>query len=411
LVISAALFFALGLFPGASAEPRVTPGLDVLRAEGADFLSGRRIGLISNPTGQTIDGVSTLRVLREELGVSVIALFSPEHGFRGDAAAGDEIGEDREAVTGIPIHSLYGETRAPTPSMLSGVDVLVFDIQDAGVRFFTYASTMKLAMEAAARAGIEFVVLDRPNPQGGLRVEGPVLETELESFVGAAAVPLLHGMTLGELARFFRASSPDLAPLDLTVIAMRGWERHMLWDETGLTWRPPSPNLRTSRAALAYPALGLIEGVEISEGRGTEETFEMIGAPWIDEAAYAAALNALGLPGVQFLPATFTPLALPAAPEPRFRGELCRGVALRIEDPRRFEAVRTGLAVLSMLRSMYPGSFRWVRKERGYWIDLLLGTERPRLALEAGVPIERILERERTAIERFVRERKPHLLY
>jgi len=411
LVKSGALFLALGFFHGASPEPRVRPGLDVLRENGAGLLSGHSIGLITNPTGRTIDGVSTLRVLRGELGVSVKVLFAPEHGFRGDAAAGDEIGEDREAESGIPIHSLYGETRAPTPSMLSGVDVLVFDIQDAGVRFFTYASTMKLAMESAARGGIQFVVLDRPNPQGGLRVEGPVLEPELESFVGPAAIPLLHGMTVGELARFFRASSPILAPLDLKVVAMRGWERRMLWEDTGLTWRPPSPNLRTPRAALAYPALGLMEGVEISEGRGIEETFEKIGAPWIDEAAYAAALNALGLPGVQFLPTTFTPRAMPASPDPRFRGELCRGVALAVTDPRGFEPVRTGLAAIETLRSLYPGSFRWVRSEREYWIDLLLGTKRPRLALEAGVPVEQILERERTAIESFVRERKPHLLY
>ena len=408
---ASALFLALALSPVAAPETRVKPGLDVLREEGAGFLSGRRIGLITNPTGKTIDGVSTLRVLREELGVSVTALFAPEHGFGGDAAAGEEIEEDREVESGIPIHSLYGETRAPTPSMLSGVDVLVFDIQDAGVRFFTYASTMKLAMESAARAGIQFVVLDRPNPQGGLRVEGPVLEPQLESFVGPAGIPLLHGMTVGELARFFRASSPALARLDLKVVAMRGWERHMLWDDTGLTWRRPSPNLRTSRAALSYPALGLIEGVEISEGRGIEETFEKIGAPWIDEAVFAAALNALRLPGVRFLPATFTPRALPASPDPRFRGELCRGVALQIVDPRSFERVRTGLAAIATLRSLYPGSFRWVRNEREYWIDFLLGTKRPRLALEAGVPLEEILERERALVESFIRERKRHLLY
>jgi uncharacterized protein YbbC (DUF1343 family) len=355
--------------------------------------------------------VATLRVLRGELGVSVEALFSPEHGFDGEAAAGDEVADEREAATGIPIHSLYGETRAPTPSMLSGLDVLVFDIQDAGVRFFTYASTLKLAMESAARAGVRFVVLDRPNPQGGLRVEGPVLEPEFESFVGAASIPLLHGMTLGELARFFRASSPEMAALDLKVVAMRGWERRMLWDDTGLTWRPPSPNLRTPSSALAYPALGLMEGVAISEGRGIEETFEKIGAPWIDGAAYAAALNSLGLPGVRFDPATFTPRAMAASPDPRFRDQLCRGVALRLVDARRFEPVRTGLAAIETLRSLYPGSFRWVTNERGYWIDLLLGTERPRLALDAGVPLDRILERERSAIENFVRERKPYLLY
>lgn len=408
---SGALFLALGLFPGASSEARVKPGLDVLREEGAGLLSGRRVGLISNPTGKTIDGVSTLRVLREELGVSVRVLFAPEHGFRGDAAAGDDVEEDREAETGIPIYSLYGETRAPTPSMLSGVDVLVFDIQDAGVRFFTYASTMKLAMESAARAGIQFVVLDRPNPQGGLRIEGPILEPELESFVGLAAIPLLHGMTLGELARLFRATSPDLRDLDLRVVAMRGWERRMLWENTGLPWRAPSPNLRTSSSVLAYPAFGLMEGVEISEGRGTEETFERIGAPWIDAAAYAEALNGRRLPGVRFLPATFTPQSIPAAPDPRFRGELCRGVALRIEDPLTFEPVRTGLAAIETLRSLYPRSFQWVKQGREYWIDVLLGSARPRLALEAGIPLDTILDEVRSSVESFVRERERHLLY
>lgn len=408
---AAVSFLTLGALLGASPQARVKPGLDVLREEGAGRFAGRRIGLISNPTGRTIDGTTTLRVLRDELRLSVVALFSPEHGFTGEAAAGDEIEEGRDAETGLPIYSLYGKTRAPTAEMLSGIDALVFDIQDAGVRFFTYASTMKLAMESAAKAGIEFVVLDRPNPQGGLRVEGPVLEPGLESFVGPAAIPLLHGMTLGELALFFRASSPALAELDLRVVAMRGWQRGMLWDDTGLPWHPPSPNLRTSRSALAYPAFGLMEGVEISEGRGIEETFEKIGAPWIDGAAYAEALNRRRLPGVHFLPTSFTPQAIPAAPDPKFPGVRCQGVALRIIDPRNFEALRTGLAAIETLRSLYPRSFRWVRDGREYWIDVLLGSRRPRLALEAGVPLEDILERERSSVESFLRERERHLLY
>lgn len=408
---AAALLLTLGLFPWTSLEARVKPGLDVLREEGARLLAGRRIGIISNPTGKTLDGVPILRVIREELGLTVVALFSPEHGFQGDAAAGDAIEEGRERETGLPIYSLYGETRAPSQEMLSGVDVLVFDMQDAGVRFFTYVSTMKLAMESAARAGIEFLVLDRPNPQGGLRVDGPVLEPGLESFVGPAAIPLLHGLTFGELARFFRATSPDLGDLDLRVVAMRGWERTMLWEDTGLPWQPPSPNLRTSRSVLAYPAFGLMEGVEISEGRGIEETFEKIGAPWIDGAAYAEALNARRLPGVRFLPTTFTPQSIPAAPDPRFRGELCRGVALRIVDPLTFEPVRTGLAAIETLRSLYPRSFQWVKRGREYWIDLLLGSERPRLALEAGIPLDAILDEARSSVASFVRERERHLLY
>jgi uncharacterized protein YbbC (DUF1343 family) len=410
-VKAAALFLALGLFSGTGPEFRVKPGLDVLREEGPGTLAGRRIGIISNPTGMTLDGAPILQVLREELGLSVVALFSPEHGFRGNAAAGDAIEEGLEAETRLPIHSLYGDTRAPTPAMLSGVDVLVFDMQDAGVRFFTYASTMKLAMESAAGAGIEFVVLDRPNPQGGLRVEGPLLEPALESFVGTASIPLLHGMTLGELALFFRATSPGLRDLDLRVVAMRGWERRMLWEDTGLPWRPPSPNLRTSKSVLAYPAFGLMEGVEISEGRGIEETFETIGAPWIEAASYAEALNARRLPGVRFVPASFTPQSIAAAPEPRFRGELCRGVSLRIADNRAFEPVRTGLVAIETLRSLYPRSFQWVKRGEDYWIDRLLGSERPRLALEAGVSVDSILEEVRASVQSFRREREKYLLY
>jgi uncharacterized protein YbbC (DUF1343 family) len=218
-------------------------------------------------------------------------------------------------------------------------------------------------------------------------------------------------MTIGELARYFRAATPELSNLDLRVVAMRGWERAMLWEDTGLPWRPPSPNLRTPRAALAYPAFGLMEGIEISEGRGIEETFEKIGAPWIDGAAFARALNALELPGVEFLPTTFTPQAISAAPRPRFRGELCRGVALRVVDPRSFEPVRTGLAAIATLRSLYPRSFHWTRSGGEYWIDLLLGTERPRVGLEEGTPLARVLEGERKRMESFLGERKAHLLY
>lgn len=407
---AAVLFLALS-FSGTLLEAGVKPGLDVLREEGAPFLAGRRIGIISNPTGRTIDGAPVLRVLREELGLSVVALFSPEHGFRGDAAAGEAVEEGREEETGLSIYSLYGEGRAPTKDMLASVDVLVLDLQDAGVRFFTYASTMKLAMESAARAGIGFVVLDRPNPLGGLRVEGPLLEPGRESFVGAAAIPLLHGMTLGELAGFFRATTPGLDDLDLRVVAMRGWERRMLWEETGLPWRPPSPNLRTSSSALAYPAFGLMEGVEISEGRGIEETFETIGAPWIDAASYAEALNARRLPGVRFVPATFTPQSIPAAPDPRFRGELCRGVTLQIVDPSSFEPLRTGLAAIETLRSLYPRSFQWTRRGREHWIDVLLGSERPRRALEAEIPLDEILEEAKASVQSFLRERDKYLLY
>jgi uncharacterized protein YbbC (DUF1343 family) len=387
------------------------PGLDVLAQENGKPLLGRRVGLITNRTGQTLDGIPAARLLRNRLQIRVVALFSPEHGYLGGAAAGVAISPDRDPDTDLPVLSLYGETRAPTKEMLAGIDTLVFDIQDVGVRFFTYASTMKLSMEAAAASGIDFVVLDRPNPNGGVRVEGPVLEAPFESFVGIASLPLLHGLTMGELARYFRGHDDALSTLRLTVVPMRGWTRDMLWEDTDLPWRSPSPNLRTARSALAYPAFGLFEGIEASEGRGIEETFESVGAPWIDERAFARRLNELGLPGVAFHPARFVPQSIPAAPHPRYEGELCRGVAVDLRNPREFEAVRTGLSAIAVLRSLFPGSFRWVREGDRYWIDLLLGTDRPRLELDAGLGVAAVLQQEQASVDRFLQERRGYLLY
>jgi uncharacterized protein YbbC (DUF1343 family) len=218
-------------------------------------------------------------------------------------------------------------------------------------------------------------------------------------------------MTVGELARFFKGSDPELDRLRLTVIPVRGLSREMIWEDTGLYWRPPSPNLRTARSALAYPAFGLLEGVEVSEGRGTEKTFEQWGAPWIDERRLNEALDARGLPGVRFRPVTFVPRSITATPKPRFEDRLCRGAAVEVVDPHVFEAIRTGLSAIAILRSQYPESFRWVRNGERYWIDLLLGSDRPRLGIESGSGVEAILERERVAVDHFLRDRQHYLLY
>jgi uncharacterized protein YbbC (DUF1343 family) len=386
----------------------VIPGLDVLREEKDAYLEGRRVGLITNHTGLARDGTSALTILRDELHLNVVALFSPEHGFAGDIAAGDEVRSGYEPTSGVPIHSLYGETRAPTAEMLSGVDVLVFDVQDVGVRFYTYISTMKLAMEAAAEHGVDFVVLDRPNPNGGVRIEGPVLDARFSSFVGVASIPLVHGMTVAELAKLFAA---DLPALELHVVPMKGWRREMLWVETGLPWRAPSPNIGSPEAALAYPALGLIEGINASEGRGTEKPFEQTGAPFVDGETVVERLVRLALPGVDFHPVSFVPRSTAAAPRPKYLDERCHGVELDIADVERFEAVRTGLAIVQTMRSLYPDSFQWVKRGERFWIDLLLGTDRPRLGLEAGTSLEVILEAEGPDLERFRRRREPFLLY
>lgn len=389
-----------------SLAAEVRPGVDVVRSQPERLagLRGKRVGLVTNHTGRTLDGTSTLSVLQDELSLDVVALFSPEHGFAGDAAAGSVVSSDESGP--IPVFSLYGDIRAPTREMLARVDVVVFDVQDVGVRFYTYISTMKLTMDAAAAAGVAFVVLDRPNPNGGERVEGPVLDDEFTSFVGVASIPLLYGMTVGELAHLFKAES-----LELDVVLVKGWTREMLWDDTGLSWVAPSPNIRTSRAALAYPALGLIEGANVSEGRGLEETFERIGAPWIDAGALSTALNALQLPGVSFRPTSFTPRSLAAAPHPKYLGERCHGVELVVTAPRQFEAARTGLAVLATIRRFHPDEFAWVQHGDRVWLDDLLGTDRPRLAIETGVPIGQILVAERPALVEFQRVRARHLLY
>ena len=402
LAVVAAVSLALATAQGSD----VFPGVDVVRVEPERLASlrGARVGLITNHTGRAIDGTSTLSVLRDELSLDVVALFSPEHGFAGDAAAGDSVSSDESGA--IPVFSLYGDIRAPTREMLRMVDVLVFDIQDIGVRFYTYISTMKVSMDAAAEAGVGFVVLDRPNPLGGERVEGPVLDAEHASFVGIAPIALVHGMSVGELAHMLK---PD--ELELDVVRVRGWRREDSWEATGLPWIAPSPNIRSPRAALAYPALGLIEGINVSEGRGIEETFERIGAPWIDAARLSERLSELDLGGVSFRPVEFVPRAIAAAPRPKYRDERCFGVELVVTSPREFDAVRAGVEVIAAIRALHPDDFEWIQNDGRFWLDRLLGTDRPRIAIDRGDAPEAIFERERAAIEAFVEARSGHLLY
>ena len=407
-----AAIVAAGPFSLSGAGAEVRPGLDRLQSGDAstESLRGRRIGLVTNHTGRAADGTSTLEVLKGELRLDVVALFSPEHGFTGSVAAGDVI--ESSTLGSIPVHSLYGDTRKPTTAMLEGVDVLVFDIQDIGTRFYTYISTLKLVVDAAAEAGVGVVVLDRPNPLGGLRVEGPVLDPAFASFVGIAPIPLVHGMTTGELARYFARELPGPDTVELEVVRVSGLVREASWGDTGLGWLAPSPNIRTPSAALAYPALGLLEGVQVSEGRGIAETFERFGAPWIDAEVFASALNALELPGVRFEPTEFTPRVTAAAPRPKYADELCRGAELVVTDAPGFEAVRTGLHVIATIRELYPERFEWVESRGGgYWIDQLLGTDRLRLGIDAGVSVDTLLERERAELERFRERTSPLLLY
>jgi len=332
---------------GSAVGTPVWTGLDVLGEEGFGRLAGARVGLLTNQTGRTRDGVATIDRLDAAPGVELVALFSPEHGIRG--ALDGPVASSRDTGTGVPIHSLYGDRRRPTTEMLRGLDVLVVDLQDVGARFYTYASTMAYVLEAAADQGLRVVVLDRPNPIGGTEVEGPILDEESIGFTGYFESPVRHGLTLGELARLFNTERGIGA--DLEVVAMRGWRRAAWFDQTGLTWVNPSPNMRNLHQALLYPGIGAIEGGNLSVGRGTDTPFEQIGAPWIDGVDLARELNAQRLPGIRVYPLRFTPTSS------RFAGELCEGVFFVITDRALFRPVRLGLELAATLHRLYGDRF------------------------------------------------------
>lgn len=402
----AALLVLAGVAGCGGDLPRgVLPGLDRIANEGAGDLSGRRVGLITNHTGRTRGGRPAAAVLLEA-GVEVRALFSPEHGFAGAAAAGEEVASSTDPESGLAVFSLYGADRSPTPESLAGLDALVFDIQDVGVRFYTYIATMRNAQIAAHREGLDFVVLDRPNPNRGDRVEGPMLDPEFRSFVGADRLPLLHGMTVGELARLFAARIGS----EVTVVPVANLRRSTRWEDTALPWRSPSPNVPSLETALAYAGFGLFEGTNLSEGRGTAAPFLLVGAPWTDPEAWLERLG--GAPdGIRLTPARFVPRPVPAAPSPRFAEEEVVGLRVELADAAAFRPVRSALRVIEAVRATHPESFRFRESRGGYWLDLLLGTDRIRRGLEAGVPARELLDREEAALPAFLEERRPHLLY
>ncbi|HIE95171.1 MAG TPA: DUF1343 domain-containing protein [Acidobacteria bacterium] len=321
-------------------------GIDVLREEGFTRLSGSRVGLVTNQTGRARDGATTVDLLHDEPSVELVSLFSPEHGIQGRLDG--PVSADRDPRTGLPIHSLYGDTRRPSASTLQGLDTIVIDLQDVGARFYTYATTMAYVLEAASEAGVRVMVLDRPNPIGGA-VEGPALDESLLGFTGYFPSPVRHGLTLGELARLFNTERSIGA--DLEVVSVRGWRRGRWFDETGLPWVDPSPNLRNLHQALLYPGIGAIEGSNLSVGRGTDTPFEQIGAPWIDGVRLARELNELVLPGVRVYPVRFRPSSS------RFAGEPCEGVFFVVTDRDQFRPVRFGLEVAAALLRLFGDRF------------------------------------------------------
>lgn len=406
--MKAAALAALALgaaFAAAAAErPKVVlAGLDVVAREGAGALRGKRVGLIANVASVTADGRRGLDVLRAS-GVVVVRVFAPEHGAAGNRAAGERFADAVDEATGVPMAALYGRPNGLQAADVEGLDALVYDLQDAGVRFYTYESDLLLALETAAATGVELVVLDRPNPLGGVRVEGPVSDPALpRTAVNRAPGPLVHGLTMGELARYANAQRPR--PARLTVVAMRGWRREMTWPKTGRQWVPPSPNLRTAEAALAYPGTCLLEATNVTEGRGTEAPFLLIGAPWLDAAALRRNVD---VKGFSLESTRFTPRASPAAPRPKYADLACEGLRVRVTDGRRAHPYALGVALLHALRAQRGFGWSGVRPDH---LDSLVGTPALRQALERGDSVKAILGADEPAIAAFRAARASALLY
>jgi len=396
----------LGVAPPAGAMaapgtgPTVVPGIDILEREKFERLRGKKIGLVTNHSGVDRDGKATIDLLNKAPDVKLVALFSPEHGIRGAVDA--RVNDSKDEKTGLPIFSLYGKRRKPDAETLKGIDTLVYDIQDAGVRYYTYSSTLGGVLEAAAESTkngqpIKVFVLDRPNPIGGVAVEGPAL-TEKESFVGFhKTMPIRHGLTLGEMALFFNKERNINA--DLEVVRMEGWKRGELYDQTGLTWINPSPNLRTLEQALLYPGIGILEYTNLSVGRGTDRPFEWIGAPWIDGRKLADAMRKQDLPGVRFVPVRLTPASSVHA------GKLCGGVQIFVDDWSRLEPVRVGVALAEELHKLYPEDWKMER-----YLGLL-GNKSAFDGIKAGKPWRQVEHDWMPGVEAYLQKRKPYLIY
>jgi len=388
--------------------PAVQSGLDVLVHHRLGLLRGRRFGLLAHQASVDARLDHAADLLRHVRGARLAALFAPEHGLWGAAQDLVHIPLARDPHTGMRVVSLYGERREPTAAMLRGLDVLVIDLQDVGARYYTYQWTTALAMRACARAGVRVLVLDRPNPLGGEIVEGNIPDPAFASFVGLYPLAARPGMTLGEIARHLQQAHALGGAVD--VVGLRGWRRSMLWEDTGLPWVAPSPNMPTLDTARVYPGGCLIEGTNMSEGRGTTRPFEWVGAPWLDAHDYAEALAAERLPGVVFRPARFRPTFQ------KWADHVCGGVQLHVTDRARFKPFLTGLAVVAAARRLAPRAFRWRRppyefERRRLPIDILLGTDRIRRALEQGASLRSIERGWQPDLARWRRRRAAALLY
>jgi uncharacterized protein YbbC (DUF1343 family) len=388
---------------------KVKSGLDVFLVEHLSMLEGKRAGIITNQTGIASSGEHVVDILSGIEGISIGALYAPEHGIRGDLPDATKMVSYVDKRTGIQVWSLYGEHLKPTKEMLEDVDVLIYDIQDVGARFYTFISTMGLAMEAASEFGIKFIVLDRPNPINGVTIEGPIIEEEHFSFVGQYPIPVRYGMTPGEMARMIKGEEwmGGMEELDLKVIPMEGWQRTMWYDQTGLPWIKPSPNIPSILTATVYPGLCLVEALNVSEGRGTMRPFEQMGAPWIDSHKLAETMNSFRLPGIFFKPITFTPVMLPqAAPWNKYRDQDVNGLSLIITERERLRPLQVMVHLIVALKRHYAAELE-LRKN----LERLIGISSFRQSInDLRTPGEILAEWEQ-GIQAFDKTRRKYLLY
>jgi uncharacterized protein YbbC (DUF1343 family) len=383
--------------------PRVTSGAEVLLAQPAANLAGKRLGLVANPSSVTRSLHSVPTLLHQHSTLNLVALYGPEHGVRGEAQAGDHVDSAVDPATGLPMFSLYGETEKPTAEMLAPIDAMLVDMQDIGARFTTYISTVANLIDACAEHGTDVVILDRPNPLPGNTVAGNVLDPTYRSFVGCHTIPVVHGLTIGEFARLYARDSGLPEP---EVIRLQDWSRDLWYDQCDLPWVLPSPNLPTLDSTTVFPATCFIEGTNLSEGRCTTRPFEFIGAPYVDADTLTDALRELALPGFAFRPVWFQPSFSKHA------GTVCGGVQVYVTDRDNGDAVALGVHILATLNRLYPDDFAWRPPQNNrYFIDLLSGTDRLRTTIDAGTPVCALLDDWRGEAERFRHDRSDILLY
>lgn len=378
-------------------------GLDLFLEKNYAQFKGKRIGLLTNMTGVNERLIPTIDLFNEHPDIQLVALYGPEHGIRGDAKEGEAVESSVDPYTGIPVYSLYGTSKKPSKEMLDPVDVIVFDLQDIGARYYTFIYSMAYVMEACGEYGKEFVVLDRPNPISGLSMEGNLVEEGVRSFVGLYPIPNRHGMTVGEIAQLYKHEFG--IDCDLTVVPMEGWSRHMYYDETNLFWVPPSPNTTGLDMSILYPGTCLVEGTNLSEGRGTTRPFEYVGAPYVDGYKLAKAFNQKNLPGVLARPVSFVPTYQ------KHKDSVCEGIQIHVVERHKVHALKTGLILLETIANMYPNEFQFNENPNGkFFFDLLAGTKDLRNVILNGNS-HTFIESCEEQIAQFEKQREPYLLY